>query len=813
MASIKYTVGVLLLLTGGVSAAPNGARPFSIGVSVNPLAKVIEMIEKIKAEVLNESKDEDAIYDNFSCFCKEKNDRLVMMVKHHSSEIQLSSANIESLTADLNELHTDHATRKTNQEKYAKDLEDNTHRLIEETSKWDTTVATYDSNHRLITQALKSLKDSKKQISSGAFLQVSGMSNVKNALELADAMGMIVAPKQKAVAAAFLEGKVGKKSKTKHPLESYDYHEGSDDVIDLIEDIFKQLKEQHDRDGDEFHKAQESISDMIVSLRKKMRANSEAIETNEFTVSDKTKEKAHERQVLIENQGDMEDTDHVLQQITSACESRAKEFDTRNRARTEELRALNAALMALNSAHTSAKKTAEENKKYMDSIKEDGLLQTGAKPVAAASAAGKGATKTGSGVLPVPKVKAEAVPRPAITNMKKVESKPADPKPLSFLQELRNSQKEESESDAVLEDRKRKALDVIRTEGAKVKSLMLMTLAAHSDDDPFAKVKQLITDLRWRLEKEEHAEVEKTVWCDEMLEKTEHERTTRWEEAQYYNMQVVRLEARIDRLKESIKRNLDKAKDIAASLVKIYTDISQLSAAQMRMMNIQKDARDDIKEAIQILRSYYMETAKKGGSTSMVQVKEGEDPFEQLKDFRKERFNIHQENEQRAKSEEGRERERQKKRERRIGDLEGDIPSAMRQGSLGDALALMETIVSDFDREIGNLEGDLDAEHKELHETNQALSAQKEHAEELVKLDKMELETSRVTKESKFNSMQTSMNLLDSALKQLEELRPTCVDTGMSYSERVKARETEMAALKKALCILGETDPKFNCPE
>jgi len=79
-------------------------------------------------------------------------------------------------------------------------------------------------------------------------------------------------------------------------------------------------------------------------------------------------------------------------------------------------------------------------------------------------------------------------------------------------------------------------------------------------------------------------------------------------------------------------------------------------------------------------------------------------------------------------------------------------------------------------------------------------------------LDIMELKTAEVDKEQKVQDLQTDMNLLDSALKELENFSPTCVDTGMSYGERVKKREIEMAALRKALCMLGETDAKFGCP-
>jgi len=330
-------------------------------------------------------------------------------------------------------------------------------------------------------------------------------------------------------------------------------------------------------------------------------------------------------------------------------------------------------------------------------------------------------------------------------------------------------------------------------------------------DDPFAKVIQLITDLRWRLEKEEHAELSKQVWCQENLLTAEHEGNAQYEKAKELSAEVLRLEAIIARLKQSVKYHARKAVEIGNSLTEIYTDISQLSKHQMAMMNIQKDAKHDIEEAIMILKSYYSQSAKVASHFDLVQVEQQPEPTK-LENLRDERRNIHTENAQRADDEEVREGKRAEKKRNRIGDLDGSTPSAMRQGSLGDALALMETIVSDFDREIGNLEGDLDAEHRELVETNAVLTSQKMKAEELRDLDSQDLKTAEVNRQVRLNDLKTAMNLADFAFKDLESLKPTCVDTGMSYSERVKARETEMTALTTALCILGETDEKYACP-
>jgi chromosome segregation ATPase len=65
-----------------------------------------------------------------------------------------------------------------------------------------------------------------------------------------------------------------------------------------------------------------------------------------------------------------------------------------------------------------------------------------------------------------------------------------------------------------------------------------------------------------------------------------------------------------------------------------------------------------------------------------------------------------------------------------------------------------------------------------------------------------DLEQTKIKIEEDLNDLKKNQELLDAALKELEELRPACVDTGMTYEERVAAREKEIEALKKALEIL-----------
>merc|ERR1719446_2009698 len=169
------------------------------------------------------------------------------MVHHHSDKIDLSSANIADWTARTNAIHSEQQERKVNHEQFSKELANYQEQLKDENADWDSINAQFTANQRLIKQALKAMKDSKNRVD-GSFLQVSGLTEV---LTMADSLGLIEQPKQKAIASsllqgaadsALLQGRSHSDATKQDPLDSYGYHEGSSDVIDLVQSLMTQMK-------------------------------------------------------------------------------------------------------------------------------------------------------------------------------------------------------------------------------------------------------------------------------------------------------------------------------------------------------------------------------------------------------------------------------------------------------------------------------------------------------------------------------------------------------------------------------------------
>merc|ERR1712232_943064 len=122
---------------------------------------------------------------------------------------------------------------------------------------------------------------------------------------------------------------------------------------------------------------------------------------------------------------------------------------------------------------------------------------------------------------------------------------------------------------------------------------------------------------------------------------------------------------------------------------------------------------------------------------------------------------------------------------------------------MGAVFALLDVIKSDFDRTLRNTEKEEQKAHRdhvEFTQTSKSSIAGKSTKKEL---DEQDLETTRTNIKKNMADLESTMDLLDKALEELEELKPTCIDTGMSYEERVEKREEEIKALEKAHKILS----------
>merc|ERR1719162_2723547 len=116
-------------------------------------------------------------------------------------------------------------------------------------------------------------------------------------------------------------------------------------------------------------------------------------------------------------------------------------------------------------------------------------------------------------------------------------------------------------------------------------------------------------------------------------------------------------------------------------------------------------------------------------------------------------------------------------------------------GSAGGVVGMLEVIESDFAR----LEADTKASEA---------SAQKEYDEFMTdsQVDKTKKATDIEHKTAKRSDLEGTQKELDAALVYFDKLKPSCVDAGVSFEDRVARRKEEIESLQEALKILNGED-------
>jgi hypothetical protein len=693
----------LLLLTAGVTA-----------LEVTPIAKVITLLEDMKTEVETEAKSEAASYTEFACFCKDETADKSDSVKKAHDLIDVLSADIAEKTQTKKKDSTELMERKSKQEVLAADLEAANVRCAKEKASYEATAADLSKAISSLTNAIKAMKDSKP----AAFLQGSVHEDLLETLAMADAMSLVTSPKRKAVSSMI------QSEATVDPSDpEYKYH--SDDIISLCESLETDFKDQKKSLDAEYAKSKKSCDELKASLKEEMMSNDDAMKALEKNIDKLGKEIASDRQDLVESQEGLKDDELYLKDLTTRCEDRAHDWDQRSAMRHDEISAISEALSILKD---EVKGAADEVNKRALLISEQVRLQKHSQ-------------------------------EPQKNQSKKLASK-AVAKPISFIQGNSQTNLFLSRSDLTVEARKDRALALLKSEGQRLGSVVLTSLAAKSAADPFKKVKGLIQKLIERLLTESREEATKKGFCDTELGKARKERDFRFEETQDLSADLEALEAKKDALTQEIKELKEEIAVNEKALKEGIEERKTTKAENMATIKTAKEGLEGVNEALLILKAFYKQAAK----AVFVQAS----PVDE--------------------------------------DTSGPGFSGSYKGKQAGSHAvidLLETIASDFDRTIRKTEED---EHHaqrlfvDMEQTTKSSIAAKTTKEEL---DEQDLKTTETSLKAKMEDLVTAQKLLDSAVKEIEALKPTCIDTGMSYEARQHIKQGRHSALQGGFLLLA----------
>jgi chromosome segregation ATPase len=548
---------------------------------VTPLEKVVTLLKDLQTQVTEDGTKEATTYDTFACFCKSKQSEKSTAISEAETAVDGLVSDLSTYTADRNQLDLDIQGLNADILEYEEQLKTADEMRKEEKN-------TFALAFEDMTKAVSSLEraiDTLKASESVSMMTVGSI--VHKSVVMADALGF-ADNKNKVVAALLQEDPSFEDTFGDSDLtagNSYDFASG--DIISTLEGLlstFRDKKTQLESDDvsaeDSYAQAKQAKEDQLKTAR-------ETLATKQDDKSAKVKDIATAQADLTERNAVLNDDRVYLQDLSTKCEVKAKEWDQRSDMRSQELAAITQALSVLEG------KVAEE-----------------------AGATGEGGRSLVSVHSVVDKAATEAD-----------DDDDDDDDDVSFTQvsaQVRHAQND-AKPKSVADKKVQKVAALLAKMGSKLRSAVLSSLAVKVREDPFAKVKTLIQDLIERLLQQEADEANHKGWCDTEISKTLKDRDYRLRDVAELHETLEGLNARHGVLVEQIS-------DLTTEIDTLTGDLANQTALRADEKTEHettiadgKEGETAIKEAIDILSHFY-------GAAAKAFVQAGDDPDAEMPD-------------------------------------------------------------------------------------------------------------------------------------------------------------------------------------
>jgi hypothetical protein len=526
-----------------------------------------------------------------------------------------------------------------------------------------------------------------------------------------------------------------------------EYEFQSQGIIDILKELQEDFTKNKEEKDTEEEKAV-AAHEALMGEKNAMLDDAEKAKTEtEEAIATLQEEIATEKENLVGLESELKDNQLYLKDLTERCEVKAKEWDQRSTMRADEITAITKALEVIKGGAAGVEAARA-------------MLQT---QDADDSSLGSATAEAKS-----------------ISDHRALDIMDDDVGDLglAFLQEKgtiraqmsKFLEKAEDVTSTSLEARKKRALAILASEGRRLGSSLLLSTALKLGPDPFKKVKGLIQALIERLLQEMADEAGHKGFCDTELGKAKTSRDFEHEKTQKLSAELMKLEATEATLKMTIETLKEEITELYAALEKATKLRDDEKEGNEQTIKDSTEGLEAIKEAITILKEFYKEAAK-----ALLQEKAS--PIDE-------------------------------------GEGTGELAGGSYQGKQKQAegiIGMLEVIKSDFERSVKQTT-DAEAESHRNHvsfdrESKSSISTK----ETALSQSESDLKETEISIKEGMAALAESQKLLDDALKTVEELKPACIDTGMSYEERVAKREEEIKALKEALCMLDVEGVEAEC--
>lgn len=294
--------------------------------SLNPIRKVVTMLQSMQKKVTQEGKEEKELYDKFMCYCRTSGGNLGASISAAEEKIPAVSSKIDSDEARLAQAKSALNKAQTDRSDAKKAMADATSLREKEAAAYASYKSDADANLAAIGKATAAVEKGM----SGSFVQTSAASTLRQGLSKFGLSDM-----EQQTVLAFLSQGTG-------------YAPQSGEIVGI-------LKQMGDTMDANLADATKTEQDAITNFEELMAAKSKEVAAHTDTIESKSQSIGELGVGLVQMKNDLEDTQASLADdqkfqadLKTSCATKTAEWQERSKTRADELVALADTIKVLN---------------------------------------------------------------------------------------------------------------------------------------------------------------------------------------------------------------------------------------------------------------------------------------------------------------------------------------------------------------------------------------------------------------------------------------------------------------------------------
>mmetsp|Transcript_45801 Transcript_45801/g.99520 ORF Transcript_45801/g.99520 Transcript_45801/m.99520 type:complete len:693 (-) Transcript_45801:63-2141(-) len=525
-----------------------------VALAVTPIAKVLELLDDLKKEIQQEGKDETKEYNAYLTWCHNTQEDTQNTIDTGKAKIEDLASFIQQQIALQDKLRSEIEQVSNELSSNEKELADDTKQRKAEHKEFLDAEAAYVKALDELNLAIQVMEKKLGASSEGEDLlqqdahpsMVKVAERVRHVLEA----GVDLTSTQQTTLDTFLQQALNKQD----PVDSVSFlqvqarqHAPAQAMLSLI-DTLKSVRESTEKKR---HNAQleetrqeSGFKELEVDLKNQ-------IETGSQSMATKKSDLARSEQLQAESEGELSDTqksviaaEEYLDTVVQQCEDKARAWKDQVRTRSDELTAIQEAVVILSSdAGKAADKISTYGADFAQLASTDSFVQ---------------------------------IPQRATVNRAR-----------HHLLESHASP--------------RLALLATRMRSKMVSGLQESTVGS----DPFGKVRGMIEDMVERLMKEQAEEAEHEAWCNKETSKSTKQKKKKDRAISEFSNRFEELTAQIAQLSDELQQLAKETADMESTLTEATRQRQEERTSALTTIKAQEDAQMLVKNAIEVLKAFY----------------------------------------------------------------------------------------------------------------------------------------------------------------------------------------------------------------